>query len=225
MALNKVTAAKISAYQNGWVDPEEFAKHAKEGTVYIQANRHYPQSPVSFFALGKEIKPEIPMKKLASSFSLSLAVPINALDSKMLSKLWEIETQWEKQHSGVSQSIEEGFFEVAVVADVGKDTSTGEIGYACIEFPDMSYLEAAIKREPKNQKGQVYLEPRSLSDTEIKSLKNFFLGFYADGRSKWTTLKQVNKAIPKIKKRQETKLRPEEIFIKKKFEELSGEQR
>jgi len=39
MALSKAIAAKVSAYDTAWVDPEEFAEFADKGLIYRQ--RHY----------------------------------------------------------------------------------------------------------------------------------------------------------------------------------------
>lgn len=136
MKLDRQTAAKVSAYYAGWVDPQEFARFADDKLVYRQ--RHHVQSNrvVGFFVIAKGDK-ALPMDQLTDlNYAADLLVLVllyDAVNKRILGVLRAIE-------NGRRSGEGEHFFEIQVVGDEGKDASTSEIKYACSYFGSTSML-------------------------------------------------------------------------------------
>ena len=141
MALSKAIAAKVSAYDTAWVDPEEFAEFADKGLIYRQ--RHYlqPNTATGFFVIGKGDR-KLPIELLTDlkyAAGLSIVLTCDAVNERILGVLRTIEN---------ARKLEEGehLFEIQVVGGVGEDASTGETKYYCIPFDSTEALADAYIR-------------------------------------------------------------------------------
>ena len=136
MEISTDIAARVSAYFNGWVDPEAFAKSAEKGAIYQQ--RHYltRDKLFSFYVLDKDNQ-RVPIEQLTSTDRLGVVLAHNSVVPEMLVLLSNIE------HAR-GQKEGEDVYEVQVVSQVGTDNTTREAKYACISFKSTEELASKI---------------------------------------------------------------------------------
>jgi len=136
MEISTDIAARVSAYFNGWVDPEAFAKSAEKGAIYQQ--RHYLTRDrlFSFYVLNKDNQ-RVPIEQLTSINRLGVVLAHDSVVPEMLVLLSNIE------HAR-GQKEGEDVYEVQVVSQVGTDNTTREAKYACISFKSTEELASKI---------------------------------------------------------------------------------
>ncbi|MBA7471017.1 hypothetical protein ES707_06309 [subsurface metagenome] len=141
MALSKAIAAKVSAYESGWVDPEEFAEFADKGLIYRQAHHLQPNRALGLFVIGSGDKalPIDMLTDLKYAADLAIVLTCDAVNKRILGVLRIIEN---------TRMLAEGehIFAIDVVGDVGEDASTGETKYYCIPFGSTEALADAYIR-------------------------------------------------------------------------------
>ena len=189
MALNKVIAAKVVAYGDGWVDPEGFARCAERGTIYVQAHYLVPNTPVSFFAIGRGDEKVVleRLEELNLACGLGLALPYDAVSHEMLSLLSTIERRWEEKHTHPKDNNPlEGVYELSVVADIGMDVKTKETKYICFPY-FVESIHKAILEELQTNGSEAGLDIQSLTDSTMQTaLKQHFVRLYGRANKGWT---------------------------------------
>ena len=198
MALDKVIAAKVSAYHTGWVDPDEFAEFTDKGLIYRQRHHMQRDNIFGFFVIGKgdKVFPIDQLTDLNYADNLCVVLPYDAINSKTLSVLRLIETN---RGADKKPNIdkEKNLFEIDVVGDVGKDASTGETRYACNWFGSTNHLIETIRGEIRKKLSKQVKQISRLTDAQIRSVvKNILEPF----KKKSVTLNEVDDFVPSAKK-------------------------
>jgi len=224
MHLSKKTLAKFCAYHrtgNSTYGNSRFAENEDGGVIYMQHHRLYADTEITIFAITKgkdELTPD-KLDKLSYCHPLLIVLPCAIINPDLLATLNDLESRWEKY--GVKSSIIDekqsikhslrNMFLIYVVADAGKDASTGEKKYAYQSFTTEA-IENIIKRELKKQGTPPELDMLSVSGLKMRTILRERL--ISQGTQ--VTLRQVNEHVNKAKKRLLTDA--------PHFEELNGEQ-
>lgn len=204
MALSRGIAAKVSAYYTGWVDPEAFARSAENNLIYRQKH-HVGSKPEFAFYVICEGEKELPLDLLTDPDSvrnLALVLPYNAVNLRILSLLWLIETARGPRKG-------ENIFELEIVGDIARDDSTGEIRYGCLWFSSTIDLLNKMEGQARRKQRQLHKMrekphwstkaggiPRSFN-IYIKSLLKSMLGIM---KKKSVTLGEVDEFTPTAKR-------------------------
>lgn len=158
MKLDRQTVARVSAQWNSW-PPKEFASCAEKRIVYR------PASGVGFFAIGRGDK-DFPIDQLTEpdcAAGLVLVLPYNAVNIRILSVLWAIETaRLPLSEDGTSN------LEIEVVGDVGKEALTGDIKYSLITYNSVMALTDEIKRRPDTLSEESITYLRDVLEMKLK---------------------------------------------------------
>jgi hypothetical protein len=222
MKLSKSTLVKIAAYNSTWLGgrgSKRFVQSSDGGAILIQQHPDLADTVITLFAIGKsnENVSAEQITRLSYCHPLFIVIPYDIMSPKLFSLLSLIRKHWEEKSryvksDGKKYILREGY-QIDVVADVGKDLSTGEIRYASLPFDDEAALASTIKNLLFKQGGQTDPDPYSLPSEDMRiALKEFFSKTKTSG----TTLRDINKYIKNAEKRR--------IKGKLHFEELTGEQ-
>ena len=222
MNLSKSTLVKIAAYYSTWLGgrgSKRFVQSPDRGAILITQHPDLADTVITIFAIGKsneEISGE-QMTNLSYCHPLFIVIPYDIISPKLFSLLSLIRNRW-KEKSKYSDSSDKKYilregYQINIVADVGKDLSTGETRYAFLPFDDEVDIADIIKTHSLRKGGQTGLNPFTLPSRDMRiALKELFLTTKTSG----TTLRKINKYIKNAEKRR--------IKDKLHFEELSGEQ-
>jgi hypothetical protein len=197
MKLNKKTLAKIcGSYRTANITyTRRFAENEDGGIIYL----HRPlliDIEVTIFALVKGIE-ELPPSKLdelSYLHPLLIVLPCDIMKPELLLTLEKLERLWDERYPlGCGDSLCSVFL-IYIVADAGRDSSTGERRYAYNGFSPEA-IENIVKQELKKQGAPAELDLLSVSDVKMRTA----IKKYIVSQGLEITLRQVNESIQKAK--------------------------
>jgi hypothetical protein len=197
MKLSKKTLAKICGYYRttNKTFHRRFAENEDGGVIYL----HRPlliDIEVTIFALVKGIE-ELPpgkLDELSYLHPLLIVLPCDIIKPELLLTLEKLERLWEAHYPfGEGDSLNTIFL-IYIVADAGRDASTGERRYAYNGFSPEA-IENIVKQELRKQGGPAELDLLSVSDIKMRTaIKKYLIS-----QGSKITLRQVNESIQKAK--------------------------
>ncbi len=224
MRLSKKTLAKFCAYHrtgNSTYGNSRFAENEDGGVIYLQHHRAYVDTEITIFAITKgkdELTPD-KFNELSYLHPLLIVLPCDIMNPDLLLTLEHLESRWEAYNTlGVSHEKDDNryslrdMFGIYIVADAGKDSSTGDRRYVYFSFTTEA-IENIIKRALVKQGAPRDLALFSASGFKMRDA----LRKYLTRNGTEITLRQVNEHIKKAKTRLLTDA--------PHYEELSEEQK
>jgi len=205
MNLSRATLAKIYlSYHPIWFKEgnARLSESGDGGTIYLEDPPYSSGSLLIISAMIKE-KGDVPFEKIEDivpkrNFGGYLVLPYDSITPSILSRLSKLESRWQESQHG---------FRICVVADVGRDSSTGEMKYSYRGFDAVEELTNLIKGELVAQGSQTDVDPYSIPGFKIKAaIRNYLV----KSSRKGVTLRQVNKTIQDLKSLIQDKIREAE---------------
>lgn len=137
MTVNRILAAKVAAYFDGW-PIEEFAEKTRKNAIFK------PVSGVAYYVM-KPGSNEIPLEELTNlklTPALVLVFPINLLDFDTLLKIKLIESG-----RRIPAKSKKTSFQIYVVGEIARNQKTDERQYSQISYDSLDALNSELPRK------------------------------------------------------------------------------
>jgi hypothetical protein len=203
MNLTKSTLVKISATDSTWLfgrGNKKFIPHLDEGAIHISRHPNLEDTVIHIYAISRpeEDITEEKLAELSNYRNLRIVLPYYIYSPEIFSLLTKIESRWgqnakPKDENDPKQFLRENLV-IDMVADVGKDMSTGKTQYASYQFDGLRFIEGIIEQTFELKSQQETFDPYSLSIGKMKIAMKAALKLFLKN-NKGKTLQKINEYI------------------------------